>query len=169
MSRLVSISPDEISDNAIKLIGSEWMLIAAGTRESFNMMTASWGGLGMLWNWPVAYTFIRPQRYTRQFADKHDSFTLSFFDETMRDTLQVLGSRSGREIDKMHYPGLTPQATANGNVYFAEARLVLECTKVYQHDINPAQFLSREIEQWYPEKDYHRMYIGRIDWALARR
>jgi flavin reductase (DIM6/NTAB) family NADH-FMN oxidoreductase RutF len=163
----VSILPEQIAENAVKLIGLDWMLITAGTRESYNMMTASWGGLGYLWQRPVAYIFIRPQRYTRQFVDQNDKFTLTFFDEGCRGLLDLCGSKSGRDIAKMSIAGLTPRETASGAIYFAEAKLVIECRKIYHQEITPDNFLATDINDFYPDKDYHRMYVGQITECLA--
>lgn len=164
---LVAIKPEAIADNAVKLIGEDWMLITAGTADSYNMMTASWGGIGVLWNWPVTYIVVRPSRHTRPLLDCHDTYTLTFFDEQYRDILNTCGTKSGRDIDKMHLKGLTPKTTSGGSVYFAEARLVLECRKVYFQDLTPDNFLSPEIARLYPDKDYHRLYVGRILSCLA--
>lgn len=100
--------PELLSDNAFKLIGKDWMLITAGTPESFNTMTASWGGLGVLWERKVAFCFIRPTRYTREFVERSQNFTLSFFEETHRKALGFIGSHSGRDTDKIKETGLTP-------------------------------------------------------------
>lgn len=163
-----TVSPDAIRENAIKLIGSDWMLITAGTRESYNMMTASWGGLGMLWNKPVAFVFVRPQRYTFEFIEKHDLFTLTFFGADQQDVLDLCGSKSGREIDKMNLPGLTPIEFASGAIAFSQARIAMECRKMYWQDLTPANFLAPEIAGMYPAQDYHRMYVGEIATCLER-
>ena len=84
MSKLKEINPEAVEDNVFKLIGNDWMLIAAGSMDSYNMMTASWGGLGVLWNRKICFCVLRPQRYTREFMEKTGSFTLSFFDEEFR-------------------------------------------------------------------------------------
>ncbi len=152
---------NKIDENIFKLIGSDWMLITAGTEDSFNTMTASWGGLGVLWNKPVSYIFVRPQRYTYEFLEKNKSYSLSFFDEKYRKALSLCGSKSGRDLDKVKEAGLTPVVSDDGIVHFAEAKLVLECSKLYYQDIDPSHFLDKAIEQFY-NKDYHRMYIGEI-------
>ena len=163
------IAAEDLPENAIKLIGSEWTLITAGTRDSFNMMTASWGGLGALWNKPVAYIFVRPQRYTFEFVEKNDFFTLTFFDEAGHDALDLCGSKSGRDFDKMHVPGLTPMEFASGAIYYAESRLAIECRKLYWQDLTPDNFLDPEIAEMYPGNDYHRMYVGEIQTCLVKR
>lgn len=162
------ISPQAITDNVFALINDDWMLITAGSLESFNPMTASWGGLGVLWDKPIAICFIRPSRYTYHFMEGADAFTLSFFGEEHRDVLDFCGSHTGREVDKVAETGLTPLSTETGAVTFAEARLVLECRKVYYQDFNPAHFLDAAIHDAYPSKDYHRMYIGEIVRCLAK-
>lgn len=153
--------PELLTDNPFKLIGADWMLITAGTQEAFNTMTASWGGLGVLWERKVAFCFIRPTRYTYEFVEKSERFTLSFFEEKYRKALEFCGSHSGRDTDKIKGAGLTP-VKEGGFVYFNEARLVLACKKLYFQDISPERFLDPKIESLYPKKDYHRMYVAEI-------
>jgi flavin reductase (DIM6/NTAB) family NADH-FMN oxidoreductase RutF len=167
MKQFTEIKPAEIADNPVRLIGQDWMLMTAGTPEHFNMMTASWGSLGELWFKPVCFCFVRPQRYTYEFMEKYDGFTLSFFDEKYKPQLNFCGSRSGREADKVEECGFTPVTAENGSVYFEEARLVLECRKIYFQDLEPKNFLSDEIMKNYPENDFHRMYIGEITRVLC--
>jgi len=162
------IDPGTISDNPFKLIDKEWMLITAGRSESFNTMTASWGGFGILWNKPVVFCFVRPVRYTYLFMEISDYFTTSFFSREFRKALNYCGKYSGRDVDKIKATGLTPIASPKGNVYFNEARLVLECRKLYFSDINPEHFILPEIDRNYPDADYHRMYIGEITNCLSR-
>ena len=133
----VQIKPEEIKDNPFKAIGSDWMLITAGSINSYNTMTASWGGMGVFWNKNIAFCVIRESRYTRKFIDNSDIFTLSFFDENYRDALRFCGAHSGRDCDKALETGLTAIESKNGSVFFKEARLVLECRKLYYHDITP--------------------------------
>jgi len=161
------IKPELLADNPFKLIGKDWMLITAGTPASFNTMTASWGGLGVLWEKKVAFCFIRPTRHTYGFLEKAGEFTLSFFEERHRKALTFCGSHSGRDTDKIKGAGLTPVKEGNA-VYFDEARLVLVCRKLYFQDIGPERFLDPGISEMYPLKDYHRMYVGEIVRCLAR-
>ncbi len=160
--KLKSVRPEEINDNVFSLIGADWMLITAGTMESYNTMTASWGGMGVLWNKNVCFCFVRPTRHTYSFMEKSECFTLSFFTEKYRKVLNYCGSHSGKDVDKVKETGLTPVKSASGAVYFAEARLVMECGKMYFQDIDPSHFLKSGIDGLYPQKDYHRMYIGEI-------
>ncbi len=162
IAAFTSIPPEKLKENAISIIGIGWMLITAGTAQSFNTMTASWGGLGVLWGMPVAFCFIRPQRHTYSFMEKADHFTLSFFDEKYRSALAYCGEHSGKDVDKVKETGLTPAAGENCTIYFNEARMVLECRKIYFQDIMPEHFLDPSIAQNYPSKDYHRMYVGAI-------
>ena len=157
-----------IKDNVFKLIASDWMLITAGTMESFNTMTANWGAFGELWHKKVCFCFVRPTRYTYKFMEREDVFTLSFFDETHRKALDYCGAHSGKDVDKIAETGLTPVANESGGVYFEEARIVLVCRTVYFHDINPAHFLDPKIDEVYPKKDYHRMYVGEVIRCLMK-
>ena len=163
------IEPNEIKGNVFETIGKQWMLITAGNSEKCNTMTASWGGLGVLWNKNVATCYIRPQRYTREFVEREENFTLSFFGEEYRSALALCGSKSGREIDKIAQAGLTPAfCDGFGGVYFEEASLVLCCRKLYTDVIKPEHFLDKSIETMYNNKDYHHIYIGEILKALTK-
>ena len=154
--------------NPFAAIGDQWMLITAGTEDRCNTMTASWGGLGVLWGAPMATAYIRPQRYTKEFVDREEYFTLAFFGEEGRKALQLCGSKSGRDIDKVKECGLTVMKDREAP-YFAEAELVFVCRKLYAQDFDPVCFVDRELEgKNYPTKDYHRMYIGEIVAALQR-
>ena len=163
------IDPKSLDQNVFSLIGDLWMLLTAGTGEKCNTMTASWGGLGVLWGKPVATVYIRPQRYTLEFVEREEKFTLAFFGEAYRKALALCGSKSGRDIDKVKECGFTVE-TADGAPYFAEADLVLVCKKAYWQDMDPTHFLDGEIDgKWYPEKDYHRIFIGEIETVLKKK
>ncbi len=156
------ISPEEINKNTFHLIDKDWMLITAGVLTDFNTMTASWGGFGILWNQAVTFIFVRPQRYTYEFLEKYDHFTLSFFDKSHRKMLNYCGKYSGRDKDKVKETGLVPVETPGKNIYFEQADMVLECRKIYYNDILPENFLDPLIIKNYPENDFHRLYIGSI-------
>lgn len=163
------IPVSELSMNPMTLIGREWMLITAGNAESYNTMTASWGHLGAIWgnSMPTSVVYIRPQRYTKQFVDREDYYTLSFFPEDCRKALGYLGSHSGRDEDKVAAVGFTPVAVEHG-VTFAEAKLTLVCRKVYRAPIVEEGFLDRQIvETAYPTRDFHDMYVSEIVKAYA--
>jgi len=162
------ISANNVSDNFIQLIGKEWFLLTAGTDDCYNTMTAAWGSIGFLWNKPVAFAFVRPQRYTFPFMENHDYFTMSFFDESFREALNYCGKHSGRDVDKAAQTGITPFLTKNGVVAFEQARLIIECRKIYFDDINPDFFVDKTIDKLY-NKDYHRMYIGEIVEVLKKK
>ena len=157
------VDPKEINENAIQLIGDKWMLVTAGDSSSFNTMTASWGTMGFLWNRPVVFVFIRPQRYTFEFMEREEEFTLSFFKEEYRKALQICGTTSGRDVNKVEKAGITPHFTPNGNIAFEEAYLVLECKKLYAQLLDPKAFLDTTIApKVYPENDFHKVYVAEI-------
>ena len=168
MSNFKTIDPSAIADNAFKLIGKDWALVTSGSRESFNTMTVSWGGVGIMWNKPVTFTFIRPQRYTFGFLEKNGFFTMSFFDESYRKALQICGTKSGRDTDKVAETGLTPAFTDNGVPYFEEARLVLVCKKLYAQDLNEDSIVEEAVKGNYNGSDYHRMYVSEIVSVLKK-
>ena len=158
-----SISPYEIRDNMFTAIDKEWMLITAGTPDSFNTMTASWGTTGILWNKTIAICFVRPQRYTFQFIEKSGLYTLCFFEPQDKHILQHCGTTSGRDTDKIRDTGLIPVVSSNGGIYFEQARLVLECKILYKDRLKEDNFIVKElIGKNYPSKDFHMFYIGEI-------
>jgi flavin reductase (DIM6/NTAB) family NADH-FMN oxidoreductase RutF len=131
--------------------------------KDFNSMTIGWGALGTMWNLPFAFVAVRHTRYTYQFMEKFDTFTVSFFPDHYREALSILGTRSGRDGDKISIAGLTPEASAKVVApSFVEAELVLECRKIYADDLNPAHFIDVSIERHYPLRDYHCIYYGEI-------
>lgn len=159
------ISIQQLNENFIESIGKEWMLVTAGNSGKFNTMTASWGGIGYLWNKPVVFVFIRPERYTFEFIESHPDFTLSFLGKENQGIHKVTGFKSGREIDKIAATGLKPLVTENGNVAFEQSRLTLECKKLYSDDMKTASFLAPElIDRWYGESqgNLHRIYVAEI-------
>ncbi|MEI6579368.1 MAG: flavin reductase [Eubacteriales bacterium] len=151
----------EVNQNVVKLINDDWALVTAGNAKKWNTMTISWGGLGELWGKDVAFVFIRPQRYTYEFMEKSDFFTVSFFGGKFKKELSLCGSKSGRNMDKAVATGLNP-VFIDGSVSFEQAEVVLVCKKIAFQDLNPTGFLDDSIEENYPSKDYHRMYVGEI-------
>mgnify|MGYP003293042770 CR=1 FL=1 len=168
---MTPINFTELLQNPAELIGKQWMLITAGTPEAFNTMTASWGGLGFLWNRPVAFVFVRPNRHTRGYLDAQSSFTLSFMPEKYRNDLLFCGRNSGRDVDKMAATSLEPFTTPNGLVAMADADLVLECRKMAVATMQEADFVNfAEVSpQWYdPTNPLHKVYICEITTTYVR-
>ncbi len=162
------IDPKALNQNVFSAIGDQWMLITAGTADKCNTMTASWGGLGMIWGAPAATCYIRPQRYTKEFMDREEYFTLTFFGEEYRRQLQLCGSRSGRNTNKVKECGFTVAAAECGAPYFEEAELVLVCRKRFAQPMDPDRIPQEIKTKWYPKQDYHILYIGEIVEALVK-
>ncbi len=164
MEHFKKIEATQLTENVFDLMDTQWMLVAAGSPDTkFNMMTASWGGLGWLWEKPVSFIFVRPQRYTFEFTEKEDYYTISFYAEQYRDVLNLMGSKSGRNFDKMTQSGLTPFKTPNGSVAFKEARIIIECKKLFSTFLKEEDFIDKEVvKSKYPNKDFHKMYVGEI-------
>ena len=160
MTRFTPILPEEIPGNPFRLIGKDWMLITAGDATAANTMTASWGGLGVLWNKPVSFAFVRPTRYTYEFLEKEEYYTLSFFGEEARQSLKLCGTVSGRDGDKIAQAGLTLRHDQEAP-FFDEARLVRVCRKIAIQDMDPSGFLDSAIHGHY-NGDHHRIYTGEI-------
>ncbi len=157
----------ELSDSPVKMINEDWALLASGTDDGWNMMTVSWGGVGELWNKDVAFVFVRPQRYTYEFIEKNDYFSLSFFGGEQKKALALCGKVSGRDADKAKQTGLTPEFDDN-SVYISQADTVLVCRKMAYQDLDPSGFIDPAIADCY-NGDYHRMYIGEIVKVLKRK
>ncbi|WP_455673317.1 flavin reductase family protein [Phocaeicola sp.] len=165
------IQVKELGDNLFNAIGKEWMLVTSGTKEKFNTMTASWGGTGFLWNKPVAFIFIRPERYTFEFIEQNEFLTLSFLGEENKAVHKICGSQSGRNIDKIKETGLQPIFTENGGITFGQSRLTFECRKLYADMIKPENFIDKSIiDKWYggSHGDFHKMYVVEIIRVLVK-
>ena len=161
------VDPDQIEGNLIKMIASDWMLVTAGDKTKFNTMTANWGGTGYLWNRPVAFVFVRPQRYTYQFTESYEFLTLSFFDPKdakIRKALNICGTKSGRDCDKIGEASLVLQFTSLGNPTFKDAKMVVECKKLYAEFLRPDSFLDNNLlDSYYEDQStLHKMYIAEI-------
>lgn len=154
--------PEKLSGNTFKMIGSDWMLVTAEADGKVNTMTASWGGVGVLWGRPVAYVFIRPQRYTYEFVEASDRLTLTFFGGREREALKLCGTLSGRDCDKIAKAGLVPVRLGEGLTSFEGADAVLCCKKIYTDLIKPECMLDKSIDANYAKGDYHRMYVVEI-------
>lgn len=161
------IQPELLSENPIKLI-SDGMLVTSGSESSFNTMTASWGGIGYLWNKQVCFVFIRPSRYTYEFTEKNDTLSLSFFSDDYKHVLRFCGANSGRDVDKVKSCSLTPIALDTGCIAFNEARIILECKKLSIMDFNSEQFIDPSLIKNYKSEDYHRVYICEITSVLIK-
>lgn len=143
----------------------DWAVLCAGdfSRQHYNAMTISWGSYGQVWNEMFFQVFVRPTRYTYEFMERYDYFTLSLFDQTYHDALVLLGTLSGRNCNKIQQAGLTPEASLEIPApSFKEASLCIECKKIYFQDIDRTHFLEPAIETQYPHHDYHRVYFGAV-------
>ena len=160
------ISFREVEGNLVKAIAEEWMLVTAGNEGGYNMMTASWGFAGEMWGSDAALAVIRPQRYTMDFIDKSDYFTLSFYGDR-KDIHKVCGSMSGRDVNKTELTGLTPVFDGEAT-YFNEARLVIICKKQYVQRMEENCFIDKELLRWYNNGDYHYSIIGKVEKVLVK-
>lgn len=162
------IQAENFDFNPFKLIGKDWMLISAGDEKKANTMTASWGGVGIMWGSPCATVYIRPQRYTLNFVEDKDTFSLCFFNEEYRSMLSKAGKISGKDCDKIKELKLTP-VFEYGTVYYEEAETVIICKKQYVQNMLSECFVDKDAEEkWYQNKDYHRMFMGKIEKILVK-
>ena len=159
---------DLVEFNPFHKIGKEWALVTAGSKKKCNTMTVSWGGLGVLWGKNVAFIFIRDSRYTKEFIDQGDFFSLSFLDEKYRAALNYCGSHSGRNEDKFKEAGITP-AYRHSIPYVDEANFVMFCKKMAAIPMPAETFTDAGImKKWYADGDMHTMYVGEIIDLMAR-
>lgn len=162
---LTNIPFDHFITNPFKLWETDWLLLASGDFPTgeYNCMTVGWGSIGIMWGRPFIQVVVRPQRYTYQYMEQFPTFTVCAFSKKYHQALNILGTKSGRDGDKISDAGLTPQASAIvASPCFAEAELVLECKKIYWDDFDPNQFIDPGIDRNYPMRDYHRIYYGQI-------
>lgn len=162
MAGYKKIDPESIPGNIIKMISKDWMLITAGNSSDFNMMTASWGGIGFLYNKPVAFCFVNPARYTYKYMESGDTYTLTFFTENYRSALEYCGSVSGRDTDKVKGSGLTPITLPGGGEAFSEAWLIIECRKFVSQSISLDSIHDETEKEKRSTNAMHKMYIGEI-------
>lgn len=162
------IAAENINENIFKLIGKDWMLVAAQKDGKTNAMTASWGFAGVMWGKNCLIAAIRPQRYTKEFIDGSDTFSITILPDGYRDTLNYFGSVSGRDEDKIAKSGLTVEKCEN-TPYFAEGKLVLICRKMFAQEIKAESFIDKEaLEKWYTNNDLHTLYVAEIVKVLEK-
>ncbi len=147
--------------NPFEKFNKEWALVTSGTKEKFNSMTISWGSAGTIWAKPVVTIYIRPERYTYDFLKENDTFTVSFYGEENRKALQIMGSQSGRNVDKAEAAGLTPVFLENG-VTYKEAKQTLVCRKIYVQQMNKEAFPEEASKFYEPWAEPHYMIIGEL-------
>ena len=146
---------------AFELFGKRWGLVTAGSLERHNSCTVSWGGLGTLWERPVATVYVKKNRYTFAFMEESDYFTVSFYPEEQRRALSLLGSTSSRDGDKVAAAGLTPELLPRG-ITFRQAETTLVCRKIYCQDLDLEQIPQEVRDAFYKDEPVHRMYIGEV-------
>ncbi|MBN1620337.1 flavin reductase [candidate division WOR-3 bacterium] len=157
------ISPKDFVTRPFDIWLNKWFLLSCGDEDNFNVMTVAWGSFGGVWNKPFAQIFVRPTRHTFGFCSDFPHFTLCSFPKDFRNDLNILGSKSGRDCDKLSLTGLTVEKSKKvSSPSFKEADLVLECRKIYWGDLNSSNFLDKSIDECYPQKDFHRVFFGEI-------
>ena len=161
------ISVNEWNINPVTTFADGWAILTAGDKDSYNGMTVSWGATGELWGKSCAFVFVRPQRYTHEFCEKSDYFTLSFFAGKNREELTFFGRQSGRDYDKFSETGLTPE-TDGDFVFCGEAEMVFLCKKSAKTILQPANFYDSAINDCYKANDYHDVYVGEIVRVLVK-
>ena len=161
------IAEDAVAQ-AFQNLGNEWALVAFGNEEKFNAMTISWGSLGFVWKRPIVTVLVRPTRYTYEFSEKFDRFSISFYDASYRNALSIMGTQSGRDTDKVALAGLTPVFVEDVPA-FKEARLTVVARTLYRGQLEESGFrLPSMAEEFYPQKDFHILYHAEILQTIGR-
>ena len=164
-----TIAPKDLDKSPWKMLAKDWMLILGEKDSKQNAMTASWGGMGVVWGKDTTLMVIRPQRYTLPFIDGSETYSLNFFDETHRKTLGYMGRVSGRDENKIEKSGLTVVHDANGTPYFKEAKTVFICKKLYRQQMTSDSFIDKSIiDEHYEEGDFHYTFVGEIQQILIK-
>ncbi len=151
----------EFQTDIFAQFNKKWALVSAGTKEDYNAMTVSWGGMGTLWGKSVVTVYIKPIRYTWQYMEKNDWFTVSFYPEENRQDLQIMGSKSGRDGDKAALTGLTLKPLENA-VTFEQAEVTLVCRKIYRQDLIRDTMPEEVVARIYTGEEPHTMYVGEV-------
>ena len=156
---------EDFKGNPFEMLDKEWMLVTAGKPGDYNTMTASWGGFGFIWDSPVAMIVVRLSRYTLEFVEKYDYFTVSFYPESYRAALEFCGANSGRDVNKAKEAGLSPIGVQGIDaVTFEEARLTFVMRKLLHQDLSEPAFADKKLfAENYPDGDIHRLFIGSIE------
>jgi flavin reductase (DIM6/NTAB) family NADH-FMN oxidoreductase RutF len=154
----------EIETVQAQLLGrliNDWALLTVGTPERFNTMTIAWGSLGDMWWKPVIDCYVAPSRYTYGFMQQHDLFTVSFFPPEFKSDLQILGSESGRDGNKIAHTKLTSLMLDQG-ITFEQADTTLVCKKLYTQPLDPAQIPPEDMNEYYRTMEPHTLFMGQI-------
>ena len=168
--RLHRLEVSSLTPEVFSVFASNNALVTAGDKTACNTMTIGWCQLGRLWGLPACTVYVRPERYTYQFTESHDYFTVSVLPASEKRTMQLCGAQSGRDIDKIRECGLTLCYGAGDAPFFDEAEWVLVCRKVYAQDMNEACVTAGDhILPYYGEKGgWHRMYVGEVVEAYTK-
>lgn len=167
--RLHCVDPKTLTPEIFQVFGTQNALLTAGDKDGCNTMTIGWCQLGRAWNLPVCTVYVRPERYTYQFMESHDYFTVSVLPQSEKKTMALCGTKSGRDVDKVRECGLTVAYGAGDAPFFDEAELVLVCRKLYVQDMDPACVLDGRVSAFYGEKGgWHRVYTGEVVEAYIR-
>lgn len=168
MSNFKEINIAELKASPYNLFNKDWALLTSGDSKDFNTMTVSWGGVGVLWRKNVATVYVRKSRYTLEFMDKFDYFSLTFGGDEMRKALTFCGKNSGRDFDKVKETGITPILDEKVP-YFEEGKLILICKKLYRQEMTADSFIDKSIiTKDYSDNDYHIIFIGEIEKAFIK-
>lgn len=156
------INVNKINENVFKLLTEDNALITSGTLEDHNTMTIAWGSFGVLWRMPIFTAYVKPTRYTFNYMEKSDTYSICFFNEKIaHDIMKYCGSHSGRYVNKDQACNLTP-IILDDTIAYEEARLIIICKKVYSDEFMEEKIIDKSIMGIYQDNQIHHFYIGKI-------
>lgn len=159
-----------LSAEVFRVFGENNALLTAGDKTACNTMTIGWCGFGRLWNLPACTVYVRPERYTYQFMEAHDYFTVCILPKEKRQVMAVCGTKSGRDIDKIKMCDLTLRYGTGDAPFFDEAEMVVVCRKLYVQDMKPEHVVDHKaIDNFYEDAGWHRMYVGQVVEAYQKK
>lgn len=163
-----TITTDDLKLSPFSGISQGWYLVCAGDEKKNNFMTAAWGFLGHMWRKDCVIVGVRPQRYTYEFMEKYDTFSVCLMDGEYKEDMAFCGSKSGRDYNKAAETGFTVEFR-DGTPYVPQAKYVLICRKRYADSIKEENFTTDGFgEMFYPDGDFHKLFFGEITEALGR-
>lgn len=160
-----AVAAEDFDENIFKLVGKDFTVITAG--ETPNSMVASWGGVGIMFNKPVTWNFLRANRFTLEKIRETGTYTMCYFPDQYKGDIMQFGTKSGRNTDKMAQTKLTPMATPDGYPAYAEAKIIIECKLIAASTVSKDEFYTEEAKTFLQEgfddaKDWHKLVYGEI-------
>ena len=169
--KLHPVELERLTPEILHVFGRQPPLLTAGDKTGLNTMTIGWCQLGCVWNLPTCTVYVRPERYTYQFMESHNYFTVSVFPADRKKDMAFCGTKSGRDVDKVKECGLTLCYGAGDAPFFEEAEWVLVCRKLFVQDLEASCVTDERVLKSYTPAmgGWHRAYVGEVVEAYQKR